>query len=439
MFNSFFKKNIKFYFSVILFLIALCSYPKLTYAASLSLSPSSTSVTAGNTVSVSIKVNTSGKYINNAEAVLQFPTDLLEVTSISKNSSIFSLWVGEPSFSNSSGTISFNGGIANPGFSGSSGSVASVTFKAKKTGSASISFTESAVRENDGLGTNILTSKTGSVIEIKAPQPTPAPEPVVEEEDDADTTPPQPFTPTSRLYKNQTIVKLNAEDSQSGIGYYTIQIDDSEIFTVKKTELVDSEYTLPYLEFGEHELLITAYDKAGNKREATIVIMSPLVSPPSISLNKTEITRGESVVISGETDYMNTTVSLVMELEGKEIKRYTQTTEEDGSFSITTDKIWDAGAITIWAENMLSDKVKSKPSKSVYLTVKDAKVIVIEISQLVLYSIVTVLLALVIGLYIGWHRVLSLEKKINNQLKVTTSTRRVRPVIKKKVRVKTLR
>ncbi len=421
MFNSFFKKNIKFNFSIIIFLIALFSYPQPTNAATLSLTPGSTSITVGNIVSVNVRVNTSGKYINNAEAIIQFPADLLEVVSISKSSSVFSLWVGEPSFSNSSGIISFNGGVANPGFSGSGGSIASITFRAKKTGTASVFFGDSAVRENDGLGTNILTSKSGTVIQIGAPQSIPTPvvvEEVVVVEEKLDTTPPKPFIPTSRVYNNQNILKLNAEDADSGISYYTIQIDDSPIITVKKAELIDSEYTLPYLYSGGHEIVITAYDKAGNKREANITIVSPFISSPSISLNFSEIVKGETVTISGKTDYVNTKISLVMELEGKEIKRYTQTTSADGSFSITTDKVKDVGLINIWAENVLSDRVKSEPSERIYLTVEEAKVI--KVSKIVLYSImVSVLfLALVVALYIGWHRFFSLRKKINNELKV---------------------
>ncbi len=113
-------------------------FPQKSNAATLSLAPSTSTVTVGNIVSIGVKVNTQGKYINNGEVVIQFPTDLLEVISISKSSSIFSLWVEEPSFSNATGRISFNGGVANPGFNGSSGTIASITFKAKKAGSASL-------------------------------------------------------------------------------------------------------------------------------------------------------------------------------------------------------------------------------------------------------------------------------------------------------------
>ena len=96
--------------------------------------------------------------------------------SISKGDSIFSLWVEEPTYSNISGIITFNGGIPAPGFTGSYGTAISVVVKAKKVGQASIIFSDAAVRANDGLGTNVLNTKTGKTISIVAKE-----EPVIKE------------------------------------------------------------------------------------------------------------------------------------------------------------------------------------------------------------------------------------------------------------------
>jgi hypothetical protein len=144
-------------------------------AAVLRMKPPQAEVTVGNIVSVQVTVDTSGKVINNAESVIQFPTDLLEVVSINKTSSIFSLWVENPSFSNASGQATFNGGVPNPGFQGSNGTIVSIVFRAKKAGTASVLFLNSAVRENDGLGTDILTATAPATITIRTAVPTPTP------------------------------------------------------------------------------------------------------------------------------------------------------------------------------------------------------------------------------------------------------------------------
>lgn len=176
----------RYFVFLFLFMAFLLSFTADASAATLSFSPSSSSVSAGNIISARVVVNTLGEAINNAEASIQFPSNLLEVVSVSKSSSIFSLWVEEPTFSNSSGTVRFNGGVANPGYSGSNGSLVSITFRAKKPGTASILFADAAVRKNDGLGTDILTGagqasfNISKAVEKVAPVVEPAPTPVSE-------------------------------------------------------------------------------------------------------------------------------------------------------------------------------------------------------------------------------------------------------------------
>ncbi|MDP3244612.1 MAG: cohesin domain-containing protein, partial [bacterium] len=141
------------------FFIFLIFGARAANAATLYFSPSSGNFTVGNVFTVNVLVNTENADINNAEATVNFPSGLLEVISISKSGSIFSLWVEEPAFSNSTGTLSLNGGLPTPGFKGASGKVIGAVFRVKKAGSASLVFSSAAVRANDGYGTNVF--KTG--------------------------------------------------------------------------------------------------------------------------------------------------------------------------------------------------------------------------------------------------------------------------------------
>jgi hypothetical protein len=152
-------------------------------AATLYFSPSSGNQTAGNILNVNVVVNTQGKAINNADANIRFPTNLLEVVSVSKSGSIFTLWVEEPRFSNVAGTISLNGGLPTPGYTGTAGRIVTITFRLKTAGSASLVFTSGAVRANDGLGTDVL-GFLGTATYTISPPPVapiePTPPPVVE-------------------------------------------------------------------------------------------------------------------------------------------------------------------------------------------------------------------------------------------------------------------
>src|SRR3989338_5400274 len=84
-------------------------FPVLAQAATLNFSPPSGSYGVGNTFLVNVNVESTDQAINAASGVVSFPWDKLEVVSISKQGSIFSLWPAEPSFSNTAGPVSFEG------------------------------------------------------------------------------------------------------------------------------------------------------------------------------------------------------------------------------------------------------------------------------------------------------------------------------------------
>ena len=168
------KGSARFFGLFLSVLFVLLFGVKIVDAATLYFSPSSGNFTEGNIFTVTLLANSEGQPINNAEAVISYPTDLLELTSLSKFGSIFSLWVLEPNFSNATGKISFNGGLQNPGFNGGSGKILTMVFKAKKPGQASLVSTEAAVRANDGYGTDVLKSNPQALFTIIAEE-TPAP------------------------------------------------------------------------------------------------------------------------------------------------------------------------------------------------------------------------------------------------------------------------
>lgn len=95
--------------------------------------------------------------MNGASGAISFPQDKLEVAALSKSDSIFSLWVQEPLFLNSAGSINFEGIVLNPGFIGASGKIITITFRTKAAGPAPVTFSSGLVLANDGNGTNILT------------------------------------------------------------------------------------------------------------------------------------------------------------------------------------------------------------------------------------------------------------------------------------------
>lgn len=153
-------KKLLIFLTIAIFLLILGA-PTMAAAASLYLSPSTGSYTVGNTFLVQVKVNTGGVAINAADGTLIFDVDDLEVVSISKTDSVFSLWVQEPTFSNSIGTINFAGGKPSPGYTGAAGTIINITFKARTAGTTNVTFAAGSVLADDGKGTNVLASMGG--------------------------------------------------------------------------------------------------------------------------------------------------------------------------------------------------------------------------------------------------------------------------------------
>ncbi len=155
---------------------------QIASAATMQINSGSATLSPGDTATLYVVLNSEGVAINNAEATIKFPTNLFSVVSINKANSIFSLWVEDPSFSNSSGVINFDGGVPTPGFNGTQGPVIAIVVRAKAVGQANFSFTNAAVRANDGLGTDVLSNKQGktlNVVEVAQPADVVAPTPTV--------------------------------------------------------------------------------------------------------------------------------------------------------------------------------------------------------------------------------------------------------------------
>lgn len=146
-------------------------------AASIIVGPSTKVVTAGSQFTVSIVVDTQGKYVNAVEATVNYPRDLLDVVSVSKARTFSLQTPGSPS--RSGNEVFFSGGIPSPGYKGVRGGVGYITFRAKSAGTAYIKVDSGKVLLNDGKGTDVFDGVSNATIVINPSSKTETP-PVVE-------------------------------------------------------------------------------------------------------------------------------------------------------------------------------------------------------------------------------------------------------------------
>lgn len=190
-------------------LLGLLSWGQPSHAsgASLKISPISGTYQVGGTVDVSFLVDTGGDSINAVQADILFPADKLQVVNPVASTSFISIWVTAPTYSNTDGTIHFQGGLPTPGIKTSGGVISTVTFRIKSPGSATIRFAPtSQVLRNDGQGTNILTSSGSAAFTLENPPPA---GPVVS----------SPTHPDNNQWYNNPQVQFTWEAVDKALGY----------------------------------------------------------------------------------------------------------------------------------------------------------------------------------------------------------------------------
>jgi len=135
--------------------------------ASLYLSPNSGTFNIKSTFDVSIYLNTGEKNINAIKADLKFNPKKLQIVNPNVGKSFISIWAVPPSFSNTEGYLSFQGGIPSPGIKTSSGLISTIKFRAIDPGETTIYLINSSLALlDDGNGTDILNSYGRGVYNI---------------------------------------------------------------------------------------------------------------------------------------------------------------------------------------------------------------------------------------------------------------------------------
>jgi len=140
--------------------------------ASLYLSPASGSFFVGSTFDVSVFVNTGREDVNAVQVDFKFDPKKLQITNPTAGKSFIEVWVSQPSYSNTKGSMSFIGGVPTPGINTSAGLVSTITFRAISRGETTVLFLDSSkVLRNDPEGTDILTSMGRGSYTLLIPPP----------------------------------------------------------------------------------------------------------------------------------------------------------------------------------------------------------------------------------------------------------------------------
>jgi len=153
---------------LLLFGLFFLAHPAQASAATMYFSPTAGTKYVGSSFTVAVLVDTGGTAANSFQADVRFPSDKLEVSSISTGGSVCTLFPFQPSYG--TGTAQIQCGLPSPGYNGSGGKLGTITFTAKLSGTATVSLAPSSqILANDGQGTNITSSLGNATFTIANP------------------------------------------------------------------------------------------------------------------------------------------------------------------------------------------------------------------------------------------------------------------------------
>jgi hypothetical protein len=151
-----------------------------------------------------------------------------------------------------------------------------------------------------------------------------------------DSTSPNEFTPSGEINgwitNNQPQIIFSTTDSTSGIDHYEVRIDDGDF------QPRVSPYILPHQTDGIHTIMIRAYDKAGNYKNATVNIQIDSSPPKIIHKPITMIEFGKELIIyTNVTDEYSKIDNVTLFYKAKTDSVYSPILMDgfDGNFSAT--------------------------------------------------------------------------------------------------------
>ncbi len=249
---------------LVLFL-ALSFVPSMASAANVYFEASKNTISVGDTIIISAKIDSLKTSINTVEGdvVLGSNNGSVVVNDFSLAKSIFSLWPRTPSLSTDGNTISFVGGVPG-GFDFDKAVLFSFIVEADKEGEITISPKNIAIFANDGKGTRVPADLSSLTIKILPKNEGVAPNNEWIGLVASDKTNPENFTiiigKDNSLFEGKRFAFFTAVDNQSGISYYEVSEDGKPAIRSGSTYILanQDENITPNLK-------VTAYDKAGNK------------------------------------------------------------------------------------------------------------------------------------------------------------------------------
>ncbi len=273
-------------------------YASSAHAASLYIDPAFSSLSRGDAITLSVRLDTDEKQeecINAVDGVIKYSDNLVPVDT-SVGDSIFSMWVEQPKIDKEKHTITFAGGIPN-GYCGRiqgdprlTNTVVKLIFRSpgfivggnpNGSSTAKVEFEpETTAYLNDGLGTKAQLGMYGATLDM-SDKAGPVLKDDWHQEVLNDTAPPEQFSIDLHrdkfAFSNKYFIVFNTTDKQTGIDQYQVMEEPVSRLHAFEWGRANAPWVTarsPYIlkdQSLNSIIRVKATDKAGNEYIATLV------------------------------------------------------------------------------------------------------------------------------------------------------------------------
>jgi hypothetical protein len=414
------KSKIIFRFFILsIFLFSIFIITPKALAATINLNPANGLYKVGDTIYLNVSIS-SDTSVNAVAAKISYPTDLLTLSSISKDKSIVSLYAQQPLYSNIEGIATFEGVILY-GYTGDSGNILTLVFKAKNIGTANIKFNTASILANDGEGTETLSGKNGSTLTIIKGEG-------------------QEITPV-KGEKGSTVItikEINESDNYSRNKFfitadrtvkdnlYSIQIDSMNpiMWIDEGTHIFET----PLLSEGIHTIRIIASDLNLNLLSGSLDFSTKILKVPVVTSYTKKVKVGQPIIIRGLADpYVDVEFASTNNETSEVVLGHAQT-NIDGKFTYIPENENEAGSYSITARARAKNGVNSGYMDSIEILVKDSffKVLLAKIMRMIailmpyLILIIIFILLIMYAIYRIKKYQIYLRRKLKEKEDITT-------------------
>lgn len=189
---------------------------------------------------------------------------------------------------------------------------------------------------------------------------------------------------------------VTASDTLSGVDRYELAIGDTNLAGIKPADISESKpYVLPVQESGTHNLVVKAYDAAGNSTVSTVQFTILPLEAPSISEYPSGLVENDILTVKGKS-YPNSDVTVyVQKDEADPISQVVRTTDS-GTFTFTVPEKVKNGIYKLWATVKRADGSVSGPGAKVNISVKAQVALVVGQKAIAFLTILVEIVALVV-------------------------------------------